>query len=271
MLLSTLAPTSGAILYGGRSLATDRERILTKVGYASAYSKLPAMLSIEENLDVFGRLHGLGRAERAARARELLGRFGMWDERRRTMSGLSAGQTTRVMLCKAFIARPEIVLLDEPTASLDPDVALEVRDFVRQQGDEHGVSILHTSHNMDEVAAICDRVIFLAHGKIEGIGRPHELAASVAGTHVALRVDRGRDEVLAAARARGLETTEGADGRVEVEIDEPHVAEFLSTLAAADVRYSEITIRKPTLEDYFLQLARARRPEPDAAAPEPLS
>jgi ABC-2 type transport system ATP-binding protein len=260
MLLSTLKPTAGRIDYFGQSLETARETILARVGFASAYSKLPLHLTIDENLDVFGRLYGLSAADRKARSQELLTRFGVWDLRRRIMTGLSAGQTTRVMLAKAFLARPWIVLLDEPTASLDPDIAHEVRDFVCEQRDHEGVSILYTSHNMDEVAQICDRVLFLDKGRIAAEGRPDELAASVAAARIRLRVERGLDDLLGQASARGLAAWVD-DGAVEVEIDERHVAEFLAALARLDVRYSELAIDKPTLEDYFLKLARRKGSE----------
>ena len=255
MLLSTLKPTSGQIDYFGKSLAEDREAILAQVGYASAYSKLPLHLAIEENLDVFGRLYGLSRPERKERTRELLTRFGVWDLRRRTMAGLSAGQTTRVMLAKAFLARPRIALLDEPTASLDPDIAHEVRDFVREQRDSAGVSILYTSHNMDEVAEICDRVLFLDRGKIAAVGTPEELAASAAATRIRFSSVQGLDDLVAAAEARGLiATIEGQN--VEIEIDEHHIAELLQELASRSVGYTGISLFKPTLEDYFIMLAR---------------
>src|SRR5437764_1102377 len=97
-----------------------------------------------------------------------------------------SGRTTRVMLAKAFLARPRVALLDEPTASLDPDIAVEVRAFVRSQRDQEGVSIVFTSHNMDEVAQLCDRVIFLDRGRIASSGRPDELAASPAAARVRL-------------------------------------------------------------------------------------
>jgi ABC-2 type transport system ATP-binding protein len=255
MLLSTLKPTSGWIEYFGKSLAEDRESILALVGYASAYSKLPLHLAIEENLDVFGRLYGLPGPARTERTKELLTRFGVWDLRRRTMAGLSAGQTTRVMLAKAFLARPRIALLDEPTASLDPDIAHEVRDFVREQRDGAGVSILYTSHNMDEVAEICDRVLFLDGGKIAAVGTPEELAASAAATRIRFAIEEGLDDLLHSAEAWCLPVTvEGENA--EVEIDEHHVAEFLQDLAVKAVRYSKISLFKPTLEDYFIMLAR---------------
>jgi ABC-2 type transport system ATP-binding protein len=255
MLLSTLKPTSGRIEYFGKSLAQDRESILALVGYASAYSKLPVHLAIEENLDVFGRLYGMSSNARKERTKELMTRFGVWDLRRRTMAGLSAGQTTRVMLAKAFLARPRIALLDEPTASLDPDIAHEVRAFVRAQRDEAGVSILYTSHNMDEVAEICDRVLFLDRGKIAAVGTPEELAASAASTRIRFIVERGLDDLIHTGEAWGLAVTVERE-TVEVEIDEHHVAEFLQELALKAVTYTHISLLKPTLEDYFLMLAR---------------
>jgi ABC-2 type transport system ATP-binding protein len=255
MLLSTLKPTTGQIEYFGKSLAQDRESILALVGYASAYSKLPLHLAIEENLDVFGRLYGMPAHARKERTNELLTRFGVWDLRRRTMAGLSAGQTTRVMLAKAFLARPRIALLDEPTASLDPDIAHEVRDFVRAQRDEAGVSILYTSHNMAEVAEVCDRVLFLNSGKIAAVGTPEELAASAASTRMRFTVEQGLDDLIRSAEAWSLAVTVERQS-VEVEIDEHHIAAFLHELARQAVKYTHISLVKPTLEDYFLMLAK---------------
>jgi ABC-2 type transport system ATP-binding protein len=254
MLLSTLKPTSGEIRYFGQSLASRRGAILANVGFASAYSKLPRRLTVDENLDVFARLYGLKRAERESRIQELLSRFGAWDLRRKAMETLSAGQTTRVMLAKAFLARPRVALLDEPTASLDPDIAQEVRAFVRAQRDEENVSILFTSHNMDEVAQVCDRVIFLDRGRIASSGRPEDLAASAAMTRVRLRITEGLDRLVAHVEASGLSCAQD-NGTVEVEVDESRLADLLANFAAMGVRYREISLRKPTLEDYFLKLA----------------
>jgi ABC-2 type transport system ATP-binding protein len=254
MLLSTLTPTSGRIVYFGKPIDTAREEILGRVGYASAYSRLPMRLTVEENLDVYGRLYGLPRPERQARAKELLTWFGVWDLRRRLMAGLSAGESTRVMLAKAFLARPSVALLDEPTASLDPDIAHEVRRFVRGRRDEEGVSMVYTSHNMDEVAQVCDRVIFLSAGRVVAEGCPHELAASAATTRLRLRVRHGLEHLLGYAADHGLASRVN-DGDVEVEVDEHRVALFLSDVVSRGVLFTHIDLRKPTLEDYFLKLA----------------
>src|SRR5262249_17903767 len=134
------------------------------------------------------------------------------------------------------------------------DIAQDVRRFVRGRRDEEGVSMVYTSHNMDEVAQVCDRVIFLSAGRIVAGGRPEELAASAALTRVRLRVDHGLEHLLHYANARGFPSRVD-HGAVDVEVDERHVADLLADLAAAGVRYSEIALRKPTLEDYFLKLA----------------
>jgi ABC-2 type transport system ATP-binding protein len=256
MLLSTLKPTSGRIAYFGKPLDRCREEVLGRVGFASGYSKLPYRLTVAENLDVFGRLQGLARAERRTRAEELLASFGVWDLRSRLIGGLSSGETTRVMLAKAFLARPSVVLLDEPTASLDPEIARDVRRFVRARRDSEGVSMVYTSHNMDEVAHVCDRVIFLGAGRIVAVGRPEELAAEAASTRVRLKVERGLDELLTHVSSVGL-VGRVDDDEVDIEVDESRVADLLAGLGAAGVEYSRIALHKPTLEDYFLKLAAA--------------
>ncbi len=159
MLLGTLTPTSGSINYFGQEFQSNRVDLLKKIGYASGYDKLPPRLSVGENLDIIGRIYGLGRDERIKRIQELLIAFGIEDMFYRETGSLSAGQATRVMLVKAFLADPEIVLLDEPTASLDPEIAYEVRKFILAQRKKRNLSILITSHNMDEVTELCDRVL----------------------------------------------------------------------------------------------------------------
>jgi ABC-2 type transport system ATP-binding protein len=257
MLLSVLKPTSGRIAYFGKLLESARALILGQVGFASAYSRLPARLTVAENLDVFGRLYNVPAQERKRRIGELLSSFGVWDLRDRTTEKLSSGQVTRVMLAKAFLARPRVVLLDEPTASLDPDIAVLIRTFVGSQRDDEGISIIFTSYNMDEVTQLCDRVIFLDHGRIAACGRPEELAASVRSARLRLRVAHGLDRITSHAQARGL-ASHVNDSTVEIEIDEQDIPDFFASVANDGVTYLEVALEKPTLEDYFLKIAGAR-------------
>lgn len=255
MLLGVLSPTSGAIAYGDLDFAHHRSEILQSVTFASTYIRMPWRLSVMENLTVYGLLYGLSLAEFRVRAEKFLRFFGVWEQRDKTMNQLSAGQVTRVMLAKAFLPYPKVVLLDEPTASLDPDGAHEVRRFVLEQQREYGTSILYTSHNMDEVADVCDRVVFLQKGKIVAIDTPNNLAASVSVARMRLVISDGLKRTERFAREKGLEAR--IDGRaIEIAIDEHQIATFLQQLASENIEYNQITIAKPTLEDYFLSQAK---------------
>lgn len=257
MLLGLLTPTSGTITYFGKDFAEHRSEILEKVTFASTYVKLPGRLSVWENLDVFARLNGVPSSIRKERINQFLKTFDMWNLRDKETGTLSAGQMTRVMLAKAFIPQPSIVLLDEPTASLDPDIAQEVRQFVLQQKREHGLSALFTSHNMDEVTEVCDRVLVMKDGTIVANNTPAELAASVSNAHVHLVITQGLEAAVAYAQSHQL-PHKVHERSIELEIDEQQIAQFLMSLAQSGVTYSQIFIDKPTLEDFFLSVVKKK-------------
>lgn len=254
MLLGTLTPSSGSIMYFGSDFAQHRIAALKKIGYASGYDKLPARLTVTENLDVIGRIYGITQPQRSQQIEKLLKNFGIWDLRDRATGTLSAGQATRVILAKAFIADPEIVLFDEPTASLDPDVAHDVRQFILEQRDKRGTSILITSHNMNEVTELCDRVLVLKKGSIIADSTPEELAQSTSKVRVHITVSEP-DRAGAYLRNAQLTYTAQAE-HFTIELDEHSVAQFLMQLNEHKIIYSHISINEPTLEDYFLSIAK---------------
>ncbi len=254
MLLSTMTPTSGDIIYFGKNLKTDRSEILSKVGFASTYVSLPGKLTVYENLSFYGQLYGVPHIILKERLERLLKKFDMWSLKDRRAGTLSAGQTTRVMLIKAFCIEPEVMLLDEPTASLDPDVAQEVLNFIKEQQKQQGVSILFTSHKMDEVAQICDNVLVLKKGTIIAHDTPEKLAALAGLAHIELIVE-SPEAVLSWCRNQNMQVTcEGSV--VNVQLEEQAIAQFLVKLVQAGFTYNQISIDKPTLEDYFLHISR---------------
>jgi ABC-2 type transport system ATP-binding protein len=259
MLLGTLTPTDGRIEYFGKDFATHRSEILQEIGFASSYLKLAPRLTIWENLDVFGRLYGLDHKERADAIEKFLKFFDMWKIRSKEVGVLSAGQTTRVMLTKAFLARPKLVLLDEPTASLDPDIAFDIRQFIIKQRQENGLSILIASHNMDEVSQLCDRVLVLKNGKIIASDTPAALAARISTARVRLTIQDGLEHAISYANQHHLPYVATNTG-IAIEIDEQKVATLLIDLARAHITYTNIAIEKPTLEDYFLYIAHTSTP-----------
>lgn len=172
-MLGLVKPSSGSIRILGLDINQHRRRILSQVNFSSAYTALPSNLTVRENLTVFARLYGLRSARK--RIESLLELFEIEETADRITGSLSSGQLTRLNLCKAFLNEPEILFLDEPTASLDPDIAAKVRKRLHELQRQRGLTMIYTSHNMQEVEQMCDRVIFLAKGRIVMQGSPAEI------------------------------------------------------------------------------------------------
>lgn len=255
MLLGTLAATSGSIFYFGKDFFSNRSELLQHISFASTYTSLPWILTIEENLEVFGCLYGLNRKQSAQRFNPLLERFGILDKKRERVASLSAGQVTRLMLVKAFFIDPKIVLLDEPTASLDPDIASDICSFLLEQREKTGMSILFCSHKMEEVMELCDRTIFLKNGKIIANDLPQNLAKSVSSFRLRLVIADGMKRTISVAQSQGFKHT--IDHKtIELLMDEDKIPPFLHALSLAGVNYANIKIEEPSLEAYFLQIAK---------------
>ena len=173
MLLGLLIPSGGSIRILGHDIADDRFAALARMNFSSPYIALPSRLSVAENLRVYGHLYGVRRL--AARIDELAQQLDLTGLLTRPAGQLSAGQKTRVTMAKALINRPDVLLLDEPTASLDPDTGDMVRSALERYRAETGCTILLASHNMAEVERLCDDVVMLKQGQIVDRGAPSEL------------------------------------------------------------------------------------------------
>ena len=173
MLLGLLLPTSGQIHILGEEVPRHRQRVLPRMNFSSPYMDLPQRLTVAENLTVYARLYGVRRIRERL---TILGRdLDIADFFKRPYGNLSAGQKTRVALAKALLNEPEILLLDEPTASLDPDTADRMRRILTDYQSRSGATLLLASHNMSEVERLCDQVIMLRAGHIVATGAPREL------------------------------------------------------------------------------------------------
>ena len=173
MLLGLLLPTSGRIEVLGHDMATDRYAALARMNFSSPYISLPARLTVRENLRFYGHLYTVKHLE--SRIAELAAQLDLHPFLDRPAGQLSAGQKTRVALAKSLINRPELLLLDEPTASLDPDTGDLVRTWLEQYRAETNCTILLASHNMAEVERLCDTVLMLKQGRIVDQGSPTDL------------------------------------------------------------------------------------------------
>jgi ABC-2 type transport system ATP-binding protein len=175
MILGVLEPTSGSIAIQGLDIARQRTKALESTNFAAVYAPLMGNLTVQENLRIFGMLYSV--PQLGARIEELLTRFDLLKFRSSKCGVLSSGEQTRVCLAKAMLNQPRLLLLDEPTASLDPATARDIREQIRQFAQNGDSGVLWTSHNMYEVEDVCDRVLFLSKGKILLEGHPKSLPA----------------------------------------------------------------------------------------------
>ena len=195
MLLGVLLPTSGAITVLGCDMLRDRHRVLPRMNFTSPYVDLPKRLTVRENLRVFADLYGVARP--SMRIGELSAELDLVDLLKRPYGQLSAGQRTRVSLAKALLNRPDVLLLDEPTASLDPDIGDRMRSHLESYQRMSGCTMLLASHNMSEVERMCDDVIMLRAGTVVDNGSPTQLIERYGRDtmeEVFLDIARGVDE-----------------------------------------------------------------------------
>jgi len=201
MIMGLVTPTSGTVSVLGVNMARHRYKVLHRMNFESPYVEMPMRLTIRQNLTVFGMLYGV--ADLRGRIAELARDLDLADLLDRPTGKLSSGQKTRVSLAKSLLNRPEVLLLDEPTASLDPDTADWVRGHLERYRAERGATVLLASHNMNEVERLCDRVIIMKLGRIEDDDTPQRLLARYGRDtleEVFLDVARGRHHAQEAAQ-----------------------------------------------------------------------
>ena len=166
MMLGLIKPTSGTVFINGQNIENEnnRTKILEKVNFISPYVELPKKLTVEENLKVYGKLYGVNNLQ--DKISDLMKQLNLFEFKKRKTGELSSGQKNRVSLAKALINEPEILFLDEPTASLDPDVGDYIRTYIESFASKKGTTILLASHNMNEVERLCNEVMMMKNGKI---------------------------------------------------------------------------------------------------------
>ena len=173
MLLGLITPTSGTIRILGLDLAQHRETILRQVNFSSTYISMPFSLTAEENLRVIAKLYGVSHISR--KIDDIIKKLEMEEFRSKLTRKLSSGQMSRLTLAKALLTEPRVLFLDEPTASLDPDITQKIKAFLKEYRQNEKLTILYTSHNMREMEEMSDRIIFLQRGKIVAKGTTQEI------------------------------------------------------------------------------------------------
>ncbi|HKX17364.1 MAG TPA: ABC transporter ATP-binding protein [bacterium] len=254
MLLGITTPTSGRIVYFGRDFAANRQAALQRINFASSYNTLQGRITVWQNLAVFGHLYGLRRPD--DKIRKWAEYFAVTPLLNKRYWDLSTGQRTRVNLIKALLNDPELILMDEPTAALDPDIADKTLTLIEEIRRDAGVSILYTSHRMNEVTRICDEVIFLDRGRIFAQDTPLGMTKRIRSAQLRLTVEGDRNTVAAFLKeqAQGFQFTQ--DHTVVIDTTEQRIPDLIFGLSERGVSITDIEVEKPTLEDVFLKIAR---------------
>ena len=256
MLLGLIKPTKGEIKIFGLDFWPNREKILNMVNFSSAYTFLQGRLTVFENLYVFANLYGISRPYQ--KIKTLLANLDLSDLRNQPTESLSSGEATRLNLCKALINDPRLLFLDEPTASLDPDIAQKIRELLLKIRSERNISIFYTSHNMEEITQMCDRVIFLDRGKIVASDTPLNLTKVVEDCFLAIIFDASPAEAKKFCLERNLNFQIPRPNVLEITVQEEKIGQILTQLAQEGIAITDIAITKPDLEDVFLKIARQK-------------
>ncbi|MDO8497187.1 MAG: ABC transporter ATP-binding protein [bacterium] len=254
MLLGLTEVNSGEIKYFNKDFIKNRQHILQRINFTSSFNALQGRISVKENLIVFAGLYSVKNSSK--KISELSEYFDTGDLMNKKYWDLSAGQKTRVNIIKSLLNDPEILLMDEPTASLDPDVADKLLTLIETLKKSRRLSILYTSHEMDEVTRICDRVIFISHGKIVAEDTPKNLTKKITDATIKIRFVENKDTLEKYLQEKGLSFVFTDTHKVEIISKEQDIPKLIFGISKIGIYITDIEIEKPSLEDVFLKIAR---------------
>jgi ABC-2 type transport system ATP-binding protein len=258
MLIGITEKTSGSITYFDKEFAKNKEASLSRINFTSAFNTLLGRISVYENLLVYANLYGVKKPKE--KVYELSEYFELKDIYKEVYWNLSSGQKTRVNLVKSLLNDPELILMDEPTASLDPDVADKTLALIEKLREERQLSILYTSHNMDEITRICDEVIFLDKGKIVAQDTPLNLTKRI-DKSILILIITNKEIAQQILTEKQHQYSFKEHNRLEIQVNEKNIAPIILELSSKGVEILDIEIQKPDLEDVFLHIARKGEPE----------
>jgi len=256
ILLGLILPDSGSIRVFDQDFATQQVEIRRRMNVAAAFTSLNGVLTVRENLKVYGHIYAVKNLN--AKIDELLERFEITDLAQRRLQYLSSGQHTRVTLCKGLINDPDLLLLDECTLGLDPDIAEKTRRALQEFQREKQTTILFTSHNMNEVEELCGRIAFLSKGEILRIDTAARIKSLIPHQVLEVRFRPGTD-LSALQQMDGTPHAEsGGDSTLRFVLDDPErqLDSLLRRLTQAGGYIADVQITRPTLEDVFIKVAR---------------
>ena len=256
MLTTVLSPTEGTATVAGADIIHEANKVRERIGVVTQASTLDLELSAMENMNLYGKYYGLPREVRKERIGQLLKVVGLEDRAKIPVRGYSGGMRRRLEIVRALVHEPQVLLLDEPTTGLDPQARAAVLDYVNRIHKDHGITLLVTTHYLDEAENLCDRLAIVDYGKIVALGTPAELKRKVSGGDIveadfsklpdhALKALKGADFVLQIKEREGGVT-------ILVKNGPEAVPKIVGLVDANGGKLRTITLRELTLDDVFL-------------------
>jgi ABC-2 type transport system ATP-binding protein len=259
LLLGLLEPTAGRAEVLGFDTRTQANEVRTRTGALLEHSGIYEQLSAEDNLEFYGRVWRLSRAEREARIKDLLTHMGLWERRKERAGDWSRGMKQKLALARALLHRPRLALLDEPTAGLDVAAAVAVREDLGSLAAREGVTVFLTTHNMTEAEKLCNQVAVIRQGALVAVGHPDELRARAGTPRLEIMGQGFTDEVLGQVRAQtDVVAAEARTGRLTIDLragaGRQAAAPLVSLVVGAGAQVEEVRRDQASLEEVFLTL-----------------
>ena len=259
MLTGLMSPDSGSIEMFGLDFETNEEECKSRFNLATAYYHLDRNLTVLENLKVYSRLYGVKNFDK--KIADLVEMFMLKDRLHTRVKSLSSGENSRVVLIKGLLNDPELLFLDECTVGLDPDMAQVTREHLRKYNKETGCTIIFTSHYMQEVEQLCDRIAFMDSGKIVKVGKAVDLLKELKLQRVRIHLTRGINVATSIMEKGGAKILSSKNNEVEFLIKNEKRVLFglLKQLVDKKIIFDDLHVFKPTLEDYFISKSRKKK------------
>jgi len=258
MLVTVLSPTEGTATVAGADIVKEAAKVRERIGVVTQASTLDIELSAMENMNLYGMYYGMSRKERQERIPELLKVVGLADRAKIPVAGYSGGMKRRLEIVRALIHEPQVLFLDEPTTGLDPQARAAVLDYVKRIHEDHGITLVITTHYLDEAENLCDKLAIVDYGKIVALGSPTELKRKVTGgdiveadfidlPYIVIKVLENADFVLEVKRRK--------DGlTILVKNGAEAVPKIVGLVDSNGGKLRTITLREITLDDVFLDV-----------------
>jgi len=268
MLSTLLEPTSGRALVSGIDIRADQDGVRRSIGVVFQDQSLDEELTAWENMDFHARLYRIPKNVRDERIGELLRLVELDDRTDSLVKTFSGGMRRRLEIARGLLHEPEVLFLDEPTLGLDPQTRNHLWDYIRNLNRTKGITIILTTHYMDEADRLCDRVAIIDHGKIIALDTPDALKGRV-GDDVVTVTTPDAARIATEVTAPWIAGTDHHDGEVTIRLQsaEKHITELIRTFGEREYEVTSVSIRKPTLEDVFLHFTGKTIREEEATGP----